>query len=157
MPYSLQEIWCEWNWEKEKKKYRVIFVELSDESAGWLFHVSEAKRSFVSIDAVFGEDFTTPLCTSDFPLLVAIKRKNLNSCRVNHDAVLKNLNGPNGRGKLYNNDGDIPLPKKIDVDDETSVVQKTKMLHLRRMSTYMTSFLNQDLFHKSQGYNHHKW
>ena len=44
---------------------------LPDDSAGWLFYVPDAERTFISMDTVFDEDFTSPLSTPDlFHLLV---------------------------------------------------------------------------------------
>ena len=48
-------------------------------SAGWLFYVPDAKRTFVSMDAVFDEDFTSALSTPDLPFTGAIRLRNITS------------------------------------------------------------------------------
>ena len=44
-----------------------IFVGLPDDSAGWLFYVLEARSTYISLDAVFDEDFTSPISMPDPP------------------------------------------------------------------------------------------
>ena len=55
-----------------KNKYtqqgvRGIFVEIPDDSAGCLFYVPDARQTYVSLDAIFDEDFTSPLSMQDLP------------------------------------------------------------------------------------------
>ena len=61
-----------------KNKYlqqgmRGIFVGLPDDSAGWLFCVPSVKRTYISLDATFDENFTSPLSMPDLPYQGAIK------------------------------------------------------------------------------------
>ena len=58
---------------------RGIFVGLSDDSARWLLYVPDTKRTFVSMDAVFDEDFTSPLSTPDLPFTGAIRMRDVKS------------------------------------------------------------------------------
>ena len=46
---------------------RHIFVGLPDDSAGWLFYVPSTKRTYISLDATFDENFTSPLCMPGLP------------------------------------------------------------------------------------------
>ena len=38
-----------------------IFVGFPEDSSGWLFYVPDTKRTYISLDAVFDENFTSPL------------------------------------------------------------------------------------------------
>ena len=49
-----------------KNKYiqqgiRGIFVGFPEDSSGWFFYVPDSKRTYISLDAVFDENFTSPL------------------------------------------------------------------------------------------------
>ena len=46
---------------------RGIFVGFPDDSAGWLFYVPSTKKTYISLDAVVDENFTSPLCMPDLP------------------------------------------------------------------------------------------
>ena len=46
---------------------RGIFVGIPDDAAGWLFYVPIARRTYISMDAIFDESFTSPLALLDLP------------------------------------------------------------------------------------------
>ena len=56
--------------KKTKNKYtqqgtRGFFVSFPEYSSGWLFYVLSTRRTHVSLDAVFDENFTSPLIMPD--------------------------------------------------------------------------------------------
>ena len=49
-------------WNKYTQQgMRGIFVGIPDDAAGWLFYVPTARRTYISMDPVFDESFTSPL------------------------------------------------------------------------------------------------
>ena len=61
-----------------KNKYvqqgiRAVFVGFPDDSSGWLFYVHSAERTYISIDAIFDEIFTPPLCKPDLHFQGALR------------------------------------------------------------------------------------
>ena len=44
-----------------------IFVGIPDDVSGWLFYVPSAKMSYISLDVIFDESFTSPLVLPDLP------------------------------------------------------------------------------------------
>ena len=73
---------------------RGIFVGLPDDSAGWLFYVPDAKRTFISLDAIFDEDFTSPLSTPDLPFTGAIRLRDIKSNHSDNDVVAEHTGEP---------------------------------------------------------------
>ena len=49
------------------------FVGIPDDSSWWLFYVPDARQTYVSLDAIFDEDFISPLSMSDLPFQGAIR------------------------------------------------------------------------------------
>ena len=61
-----------------KNKYRQqgirgIFVGFPEDSSGWFFYVPDTKRTYISLDAVFDENFTSPLSMPELPFQGALK------------------------------------------------------------------------------------
>ena len=56
--------------ERLKNKYfqqgiRAIFADFLDDSSRWPFYVSSAKRTYLSMDAIFDGNLTSPLSMPD--------------------------------------------------------------------------------------------
>ena len=74
---------------------------LPDDSAGQLFYVLDAKRSFISLDAFFFyEDFTSPLNTPDLPFTGAMRLRNVKS-NHNDDVVVEHTGEPTGHIQTF--------------------------------------------------------
>ena len=54
-----------------------IFVGFPTDSAGWLFYVPDANCTYISMDAVFDEDFTSPLHLPTLPYQGAVRVRSL--------------------------------------------------------------------------------
>lgn len=62
-----------------------IFVGIPDDSAGWLFYVTDSKKTYISMDAVFYEHFTSPLYLPDLPYQGVIRLQNVKQCQPNSE------------------------------------------------------------------------
>ena len=85
-----------------KNKYtqqgvRGIFVGIPGDSAGWLFYVPDARQTYVSLDAIFNEDFTSPLSMPDLPFQGAIRLKSIKGSIKNkhHEDIIEHTGAPN--------------------------------------------------------------
>ena len=67
---------------------------MPDDSAGWLFYVSDDKRTFISLNAVFDDDFTSPLSTPDLPFTGAIRLRDIKSNHSDNDVVAEHTGEP---------------------------------------------------------------
>ena len=63
---------------------RGIFVGIPDDSAGWLFYVSDLKQTYISMDASFDEGFTSPMILPDLPFGGALRLRTT-TARNNYD------------------------------------------------------------------------
>ena len=88
-----------------------IFVGVPDDSAGWLFYVPDCKKTYISMDTVFDEQFTAPLCLPDLPYQGAIRLRDVKSCKPNSDPIIKHTGDPSGENKQYPSNTDLPTPK----------------------------------------------
>ena len=75
---------------------RGIFVGFPEDSAGWLFYVPSSRKTYISLDAVFDEDFTTPLTMPDLPFQGAIRLRNIKANTVDHDTTFEETGSPSG-------------------------------------------------------------
>ena len=71
-------------------------------------YVPDAKRTFVSLDAVFDEDFISPLSTPDLPFTGAIRLRNITSNHDDNNVVTEHTSEPTGHIQTFENE-DGPL------------------------------------------------
>ena len=60
------------------------------------FYVPSVKRTYISLDATFDENFTSPLCMPDLPYQRAIKIRNTEVGNTNSEPLLERTVGPTG-------------------------------------------------------------
>ena len=60
------------------------------------------------MDAVFDEDFTSPLSTPDLPFTGAIRLRDIKSNHNNDDVVAENTHEPTGHIQTFDNISDSP-------------------------------------------------
>ena len=75
---------------------RDIFIGLPDDSAGWLFYAPSVKKTYISLDITFDENFTYPLSMPNLPYQEAIKIRNTELGKTNTDPLLEKTCGPTG-------------------------------------------------------------
>ena len=81
-----------------KNKYvqqgiRGLFVDFPEDSSGWSFYVPSARKTNISLDAVFDENFTSPLSMPNLPLQGALKMRG-NSTHIFNTDTLTKVTGP---------------------------------------------------------------
>ena len=86
-----------------KNKYiqqgiRGIFVGFPEDSSGWLFYVPDTKRTYISLDAVFDENFTSPLSMPELPFQGALK------IRGTSNYIPDTTGSPSGENESYPDD-----------------------------------------------------
>ena len=93
-----------------KNKYvqqgiRAIFVGFPDDSSGWLFYVPSTKRTYIlSMDAIFDENFTSPLSMPDLPFRGALKLRGINTPSLNTDTITEVTGPPIGEDDTFPSD-----------------------------------------------------
>ena len=55
----------------------ILFVGIPDDSAGWIFYEPDVRKTYISLDAIFYEDFTSPLSMLDLPFQGTIKLRSI--------------------------------------------------------------------------------
>ena len=93
-----------------KHRVRGIFVGLPDDSAGLLFYVPDAKRTFVSRDTIFDEDFTSPLYISDILFTGAIRLRDIKLKHQDQDIITEHTGKAAGDIQTYEKETDFPMP-----------------------------------------------
>ena len=66
-----------------------FFVGIPDDSAGWLFYVPTTRKTYISLDASFDENFTSPLALPSLPFEGALKLGGSSTTRNNEDEVIE--------------------------------------------------------------------
>ena len=135
-----------------------IFVGVPDDSASWLFYVPDSKRTYISMDVEFDEQFTAPLCIPDLPYQGAIRLRNVESCKPNSDPIIEHTGDPSGENEQFLSDTDLPIPKtrhsNIDLaylsndQQQESCKMDTPHIHENCIKTNPQSIHNQQLVHK---------
>ena len=143
-----------------KNKYiqqgiRGIFVGFPDDSAGWLFYVPSTKKTYISLDAVFDENFTSPLCMPDLPFQGALKIRNTQVYTPNTDMLNETTGPPSGEEEEFPNDIDLPNPplsklldnnqevlfcKEEPTSDSSTTVIDNETLEKVKKQTLITTF-----------------
>ena len=105
-----------------KNKYiqqglRGIFVGLPDDSSGWLFYVPSMKKTYISLDAVFDEDFTSPLSMPDLPYQGALKIRNTQTYTLDTDALNETTGPPTGIEEEFPSNLNLPNPPLSELID----------------------------------------
>ena len=108
-----------------------IFVGIPDDSAGWLFYVPDARKTYISMDAVFDEQFTSPLYLPDLPYQGAIRLRNVKACRLNSEPIIEHTGEPTGCNEHYPSDTDLPTPQP-----KRSKVDMTRLKNTRNTEAY---------------------
>ena len=115
---------------RKRNKYiqqgmRGIFVGIPDDSAGWLFYVPDARKTYISMDAIFDENFTSPLCMPDLPFKGSIRLRKIQNTILNQEAIKEETGLPSGEEETYPSDSDLPPPssdKLINSEDDESIL-----------------------------------
>ena len=109
---------------------RGIFVGIPDDAAGWLFYVPTAKRTYISMDAVFDEAFTSPLVLPDLPYQGAIRLRNVSTQIPNQDLMIEYTDAPSGESETFPEDLGLPNPTRnhttADISDLVSRPKRGK-------------------------------
>ena len=92
-----------------KNKYiqqgiRGIFVGFPDDSAGWLFYVPDMKRTYISLDAVFDENFTSPLSMSELHFQGALRIRGTINHIPNTETLIETTGPPSRETESYPDD-----------------------------------------------------
>ena len=92
--------------KRVKNKYiqqgiRGIFVGFPEDSSGWLFYVPSARKTYISLDAVFDENFTSPLSMPELPFQWALNIRDIYTYIPNTDVLIETTGPPNGQPELY--------------------------------------------------------
>ena len=128
---------------------RGIFVGFPEDSSGWLFYVPSTRRTYISLDAVFDENFTSPLRMPDLPFQGAFKIRR-NSTYVHNTETLTEVTGPpTGTNEEFPDELImIPPSKQLRKDnDALTCYEKNKELKENEISSYDKSvpLENQDI------------
>ena len=83
---------------------RGIFVDFSDDSSGWLFYVPDMKRTYISLDAVFDENFTSPLSMSELPFQGTLRIRWTSNHIPNTETLIETTGPPSGDIESYPDD-----------------------------------------------------
>ena len=81
-----------------------IFVGFPEDSSGWLFYVSNARKTYISLDAIFDENFTSPLSMPDLPFQGALKLRSINMQIPNTETLTEIPGPPTGENEIYPED-----------------------------------------------------
>ena len=85
---------------------------LASHSSNRLFYIPDARRTFVSLDAVFDEDFTSPLSTTDLPFTGTIRLRGIKSNYGDNNVVTEHTGEPIGHIQTFDNIGGSPIHDK---------------------------------------------
>ena len=126
---------------------RGIFVGILDDASGWLIFVSSAKISYISVDAVFDESFTSPLVLPDLSYQGSIKLHGTGRQIPNQDAHLEHTDAPTGQEETFlHEDYDMPHPSRnhtiSDISDLVSYPKRgnnSALTHVRYTSSTVPS------------------
>ena len=98
-----------------------IFVGIHDDASGWLFYVPSAKRSYISLDAIFDESFTSPLVLPDLPYQGAIRLRGTGRHILNQDTPHEHTGAPTGQEETFpHEDYDMPHPSRHHIISDIS-------------------------------------
>lgn len=89
---------------------RGIFVGIPDDSAGWLFYVPTARKTYISLDASFDENFTSPLALPSLPFEGALRLRENSSARSNEVDAVETTGVSVSEQEIYPISSDLPLP-----------------------------------------------
>ena len=109
--------------KRTKNKYvqqgiRAIFVGFPDDSSGWLFYVPSIKKTYVSIDAVFDESFTSPLSMPDLPFQGALRLRGTVTPMLNTDTITETTGAPSGENERFPSELITSLPNEDSTPEE---------------------------------------
>ena len=124
---------------------RGIFVGIPDDASGWLFYVPSAKRTYISLDAIFDENFTSPLVLPDLPYQGAIKLRGTGRHIPNQDTHFEHTGAPMGQEETFPyKEYDMPRPSRkhtiLDISDLVSYPKSGNQNTLEHVR-YTTSYL----------------
>ena len=107
---------------------RGIFVGIPDDISWWLFYVPSAKRSHISLDAIFDESFTSPLILPDLPYQGEIKLCGTGRYIPKQDTPYEYTGAPTGQEEMFPyEDYDMPHPsRKHTISDISDLVSYPK-------------------------------
>ena len=107
---------------------RGIFVGIPDDASGWLFYIPSAKRSYISLDVIFDEFFTSPLVLPDLPYQGAIRLCGTGRHILNQDTPHEHTGTTTGQEETFpHEDYDMPHPsRKHTISDISDLVSYPK-------------------------------
>ena len=85
------------------------------------------------MDAVFDEQFTSPLYLPDLPYQGAIRLRNVKACCLNSEPIIEYTGEPSGNNEHYPSDSDLPNPQP-----KRSRVDMTRLKNTRSTEAYNT-------------------
>ena len=120
---------------------RGIFVGFPTDSAGWLFYVPDANRTYISMDAVFDENFTSPLHLPTLPYQGAVKLRSLKMQTPNTETITEFTGPPHGLTETFPKDLHL-LPPLIHQNDMSELTrpEPPKTRSKTKMSTNSQAF-----------------
>ena len=71
------------------------------------------------MDAVFDEEFTSPLCVPELPFTGAVRLRDIKYRYQAQDGIIEHTSGPVGDSQYYKNDDNLPLPTNKDTGTKT--------------------------------------
>ena len=74
---------------------------VSDDSTGWIFYVPLARRSYISLDAIFDESFTLPIALPNLPYQGAIRLRNISIQPPNQETLTEYTSEPIGDNEIF--------------------------------------------------------
>ena len=77
-----------------QKGMRGIFVGLLDDSTGWIFYVPLARCSYISLNAIFDEPFTSPIALLDLPYQGTLRLRNISIQSPNQETLTEHTSEP---------------------------------------------------------------
>ena len=76
----------------------------TEDSSGWLFYVPDTKRTDTSLDAVFDENFTSPLSMPELPFQGALKIRGTSNYIPNTEILTETTGSPSGENESFPDD-----------------------------------------------------
>ena len=113
---------------------RRIFVGIPDDSAGWLFYVPTTRKTYISLDASFDENFTSPLALPSLPFKGALKLRGSSTTRNNEDKVIEMTGVSVTNEETYPVSPDLPLPTPEKLQEREQALANHKRGPITRSS-----------------------
>ena len=114
------------NGKLDDRSERGALAGMSTKGNGWIFYVPSARRSYISLDAVFDESFSSPLALPDLPYQGTIKLRNISHRVLNQEVLTEHTGKPHGTNETFPDDIGLPKPTRENITaDISDLVTKT--------------------------------